>query len=99
MAIPLQPWKYSNWKEYEKDQDLALRNIFKNEINMLLLFFAKLGFIEGLTYLSMEKVVTLTTSLGDDLDRYNYFKISQELFIKANKFAFDESGNCKGQEI
>ena len=32
MAIPLQPWKYSNWKEYEKDQDLALRNIFKNEI-------------------------------------------------------------------
>ena len=70
-------------------------NIFKNEINMLLLFFAKLGFIEGLTYLSMEKVVTLTTSLGDDLDRYNYFKISQELFIKANKFAFDESAEVR----
>ena len=70
-------------------------NIFKNEINMLLLFFAKLGFIEGLTYLSMEKVVTLTPSLGDDLDRYNYFKISQELFIKANKFAFDESAEVR----
>jgi len=70
-------------------------NIFKNEINMLLLFFAKLGFIEGLTYLSMEKVITLTTSLGDDLDRYNYFKISQELFIKANKFAFDESAEVR----
>ena len=70
-------------------------NIFKNEINMLLLFFAKLGFIEGLTYLSMDKVITLTTTLGDDLDRYNYFKISQDLYIRANKFAFDESAEVR----
>lgn len=65
-------------------------NIFKNEINMLLLFFAKMGFLESLIYLSVDKVITLSTTLGDDLDRYVYFKISQDTFIKANKFAFDE---------
>ena len=65
-------------------------NIFKNEINMLLLFFAKMGFLESLIYLSVDKVITLSTTLGDDLDRYVYFKISQDTFIKVNKFAFDE---------
>ena len=97
MPIPL---KRKTKVIYDVDRNpytvpIYFTNIFKNEINMLLLFFAKLGFIEGLTYLSVEKVITLTTSLGDDLDRYNYFKISQELFIKANKFAFDESAEVR----
>ena len=65
-------------------------NIFKNEINMLLLFFAKMGFIETLIYLSVDKVISLSLTLGDDLDRYVYFKINQDVFIKVNKFAFDE---------
>ena len=65
-------------------------NIFKNEINMLLLFFAKMGFIETLIYLSVEKVITLSMNLDDDLDKYLYFKVSQDAFIKVNKFAFDE---------
>lgn len=65
-------------------------NIFKNEINMLLLFFAKMGFLETLLYLSVDKAITLTTVLGDDLDKYVYFKISQDAFIKVNKFIFDE---------
>lgn len=69
--------------------------IFKNEINMMLLFFAKMGFIEGLMYLSMDKVIHLSESLGDDLDRYIYFKISQETFIKVNRFAFEESTEIK----
>ena len=69
--------------------------IFKNEINMMLLFFAKMGFIEGLMYLSMDKVIHLSDSLGDDLDRYIYFKISQETFIKVNRFAFEESTEIK----
>lgn len=30
--IPFQPLKYLDFKQYEKDQDLALRNLFKNEI-------------------------------------------------------------------
>lgn len=43
MTIPLQPWKYSNFKDYEKDQDLALRNIFKQEIkpNFLIKIYHK----------------------------------------------------------
>ena len=65
-------------------------NIFKNEINMLLLFFAKMGFLETLLYLSVDKAMTLTTSLGEDLDKYVYFKISQDTFVKVNKFVFDE---------
>ena len=69
--------------------------IFKNEINMMLLFFAKMGFKEGLMYLSMDKVISLTTSLDDDLDKYIYFKISQEAFVKVNRFAFDESTEVK----
>ena len=69
--------------------------IFKNEINMLLLFFAKMGFKEGLMYLSMDKVISLTESLDDDLDKYVYFKINQETFVKANRFAFNESAEVK----
>ena len=69
--------------------------IFKNEINMMLLFFAKMGFVEGLMYLSMDKVISLTESLDDDLDKYVYFKISQETFIKVNRFAFEESTEIK----
>ena len=65
-------------------------NIFKNEINMLLLFFAKMGFLETLIYLSVDKAITLSLTLGDDLDKYVYFKISQDAFIKINKFAFNE---------
>ena len=69
--------------------------IFKNEINMMLLFFAKMGFKEGLMYLSMDKVISLTDSLDDDLDKYVYFKINQETFVKANRFAFNESTEVK----
>jgi hypothetical protein len=69
--------------------------IFKNEINMMLLFFAKMGFKEGLMYLSVDKVIDIVDSLGDDLDMYLYFKISQETFIKVNRFAFDESMEVK----
>lgn len=69
--------------------------IFKNEINMMLLFFAKMGFLESLRYLSVDKVITMTEALGDDLDCYIYFKINQNLFIKANRFAFNESMEVK----
>ena len=69
--------------------------IFKNEINMMLLFFAKMGFKEGLMYLSVDKVIDIVDSLGEDLDKYLYFKISQETFIKVNRFAFDESMEVK----
>ena len=44
--------------------------IFKNEINMMLLFFAKMGFLESLKYLSVDRVITMVESLGDDLDYY-----------------------------
>ena len=69
--------------------------IFKNEINMLLLFFAKMGFKEGLMYLGVDKVVDVVNGLDDDMDKYLYFKISQEAFVKVNRFVFDESMEVK----
>ena len=69
--------------------------IFKNEINMMLLFFAKMGFVEALTYLSVDRVITMTETLGDDLDRYIYFKVNQGLMIKVNRFVFEESTEVK----
>lgn len=69
--------------------------IFKNEINMMLLFFAKMGFLESLMYLSVDRVITVTETLGEDLDSYIYFKVNQSLFIRANRFAFDESAEVR----
>ena len=69
--------------------------IFKNEINMMLLFFAKMGFNEGLMYLSMDKVISLSSTMDGDLDKYVYFKISQEAFVKVNRFAFEESAEVR----
>lgn len=69
--------------------------IFKNEINMMLLFFAKMGFLESLRYLCVDRVITMVENLGDDLDYYNYFKINQNLFIRVNRFAFNESMEVK----
>ena len=69
--------------------------IFKNEINMMLLFFAKMGFNEGLMYLSMDKVISLSSTMDGDLDKYLYFKISQEAFVKVNRFAFEESAEVR----
>lgn len=69
--------------------------IFKNEINMMLLLFAKMGFIESLMYLSADKVITVTESLGEDLDTFIYFKVNQNLFIRANRFLFEDSQEIK----
>lgn len=70
--------------------------IFKNEINMLLLLFAKMGFTETLIYLSVDRIITMTDSMNsEDLDKYNYFKVNQNLFIKVNRFIFEESLEVK----
>lgn len=70
--------------------------IFKNEINMLLLLFAKMGFLETLIYLSVDRVITMTDNMNNaDLDKYNYFKVNQNLFIKVNRFIFEESIEVK----
>ena len=74
---------------------LYFTNIFKNEINMMLLFFSKMGFVESLIYFSMDKVISLSLTLEDDLDKYVYFKISNEAFVKVNRFAFEESIEVK----
>ena len=31
--IPIEPFKYHNINEFKKDQDKALKNIFRGEIN------------------------------------------------------------------
>lgn len=94
MPIPLKR-KVKHIHDIDRNQftvPIYSTTIFKNEINMMLLFFAKMGFLESLRYLGMDKVITMTESFNqDELDYYIYFKINQNLFIRVNRFAFDES--------
>ena len=93
MPIPLKR-KVKHIHDIDRNQFIVpiySTQIFKNEINMMLLFFAKMGFIEGLMYLSMDRVITMTENVGEDLDSYIYFKVNQSLYIKANRFVFTES--------
>ena len=94
MPIPLKR-KVKHIHDIDRNQftvPIYSTTIFKNEINMMLLFFAKMGFLESLRYLGIDKAITMTESFNqDELDYYIYFKINQNLFIRVNRFAFDES--------
>lgn len=65
--------------------------VFRNEINMMALFFAKFGLHDGLKYFSMERIITFTEDIGEDIDNFNYFKISNKLFIKVHRAIFENT--------
>ena len=98
MPIPLKR-KVKHIHDVDRNQftvPIYSTTIFKNEINMMLLFFAKMGFTESLRYLGMDRVITMTENLNtDELDYYVYFRINQNLFIRVNRFAFEESMEIK----
>ena len=98
MPIPLKR-KVKHIHDVDRNQftvPIYSTTIFKNEINMMLLFFAKMGFTESLRYLGMDRVITMTENLNtDELDYYIYFRINQNLFIRVNRFAFEESMEIK----
>ena len=64
--------------------------IFKNEINMMLLLFAKMGFRESLTYLSVDRAIDLTEVM-DDNPNFIYFKVNQDVYIKVIRSLFNDS--------
>lgn len=65
--------------------------VFRNEVNMLGLFFAKMGVVDTLTYLSANEVISFTEDMENDLDKYYYFRKSQTLYIKVLRCVFDEN--------
>lgn len=96
MTIPLQPWKYLNFKDYEKDQDLALRNIFKQEIkpNFLIKIYHKVKDTLGLDltrYYPLTLTMENTISGNSNIAEYDICKIiigihkSNMIFISENE--------------
>lgn len=97
MPIPLKR-KVKHIHDVDRNQYIVpiySTTIFKNEINMMLLFFAKMGFLESLKYLSVDKAIFVCDNMSDDLDKYNYFRINNGLYIKVNRFIFNESNEVK----
>ena len=97
MPIPLKR-KVKHIHDVDRNQYIVpiySTTIFKNEINMMLLFFAKMGFLESLKYLSVDKVIFVGDNMSDDLDKYIYFRINNGLYIKVNRFVFNESNEVK----
>lgn len=64
--------------------------VFRNEINMLLLYFAKMGLDHTLRFFGMHDVIKFVDNSDENSD-YIYFKISQKLTIQVNRFVFDNS--------
>lgn len=97
MPIPLKR-KVKHIHDVDRNQYIVpiySTTIFKNEINMMLLFFAKMGFLESLKYLSVDKAIFVSDNMSDDLDKYIYFRINNGLYIKVNRFIFNESNEVK----
>lgn len=97
MPIPLKR-KVKHIHDVDRNQYIVpiySTTIFKNEINMMLLFFAKMGFLESLKYLSVDKAIFVCDNMSDDLDKYIYFRINNGLYIKVNRFIFNESNEVK----
>ena len=73
--IPLNPFKYQNVKEIEKDQNLALRNLFKNEIkpNFLIKIYNKVKEKLGNNLIKYYNLtLTLENSLSGNIDNIEY---------------------------
>lgn len=66
--------------------------IFNNEIPMLLLYFSKMGINKTLRYFGMNDIISFVELPNpDEMDDYIFFKISQKITIKINRFIFDNS--------
>lgn len=66
--------------------------IFRQEINILSLFFAKMGLYETLKYFSVDRLISFVeTPNEDDMDTYMYFKISQKISIRVHRAIFEQN--------
>lgn len=70
--------------------------VFKNEINMMLLFFAKMGLKTSLRYFGVQDVIDFVDTDNYEInDEFMYFKVSQKITIKVNRWVFDNSLEVK----
>lgn len=70
---------------------LYTTKVFKNEINMMLLFFAKMGLVPALKYLGVNDIIDFVEE-ADNNDEFSlYFKVSQKIVIRVNQYVFDNS--------
>lgn len=66
--------------------------IFRNEINILGLFFAKMGLFETLKYFSVDRLISFVEVPNeDDMEDYLYFKISQKISIRVHRAIFENN--------
>lgn len=66
--------------------------VFRNEINILGLYFAKMGLFETLKYFSMDRLISFVENTDDGVDdRYVYFKISQKITIRVHRAVFENN--------
>jgi hypothetical protein len=61
--------------------------IFRKEIDLLLIYFAKMGVTKTLKFFSVDKVVRFVEEEGDKENNI-YFKIKNKLFLEVNRYFF-----------
>ena len=98
MPIPLKR-KVKYIHDYDKvtyTVPIYYTQVFKNEISMLLLYFAKMGINDTLRYFGVKDIIRFVEIPNpDDMDEFIYFKISQKISVKVNRYIFDRSNEVK----
>lgn len=70
--------------------------VFKNEINILALFFAKMGLENTLKYFSVDRIISFVeTPNEDDMNDYMYFRISQKISIRVHRAIFENNAEVR----
>ena len=64
--------------------------VFKNDVNIMYFYFAKIGFDNTLKYLMVERYMSLTNKVTDT-EEYIYFKISDKFYLKVIRRVFESS--------
>lgn len=64
-------------------------NVF-SKVDVLLFYFAKLGVKRTLEFFSVNTVIEYSSVPDEDLEKYIYFKISNKLFLKVNRYFFEK---------
>lgn len=98
MPIPLKR-KTKSIRDIDKNVynvPIYTTRVFKNEINMMLLFFARMGLKTSLRYFGVQDVIDFVDTDNYEInDEFMYFKVSQKITIKVNRWVFDNSLEVK----
>lgn len=64
--------------------------VFRNDINIIYFYFAKIGVEKTLKYMMVDRYMTLTDEI-DDKEEYIYFQISNGFYLKVVRRVFEQS--------